>query len=123
MKITHLDHVTVQITDVERSRRFYRDVLGLREAPCPKTFDFVVLWFALADGQFLHLLLRPEPDTIGPRHFCLRVEDVNAAREHCHRHGLHIEETVRIPNADRFFVRDPDGNPPILHHRYTPEAL
>ncbi|HEX4588315.1 MAG TPA: VOC family protein, partial [Gemmataceae bacterium] len=30
MQVTYLDHVTVIVTEVERSRRFYRDVLGLR---------------------------------------------------------------------------------------------
>jgi catechol 2,3-dioxygenase-like lactoylglutathione lyase family enzyme len=109
MRISNLDHVTVIVTDVERSRQFYRDVLGLREVPPPYTFDFVVLWFDLG-GQFLHLLHKPQPDLISPRHFALGVTDAIAARDRCRRHGLTIDETVRIPNADRFFIRDPDGN-------------
>jgi len=40
----------------------------------------------------------------------LHVTDAQAARAHCRAHGLAVEETVRIPNADRFFIRDPDGN-------------
>ena len=109
MRVKTLDHVTVISTDVERSRQFYRDVLGLREVPPPYTFDFVVIWFDLG-GQYLHLLLKPEPDVLSPRHFALGVDDARAAREHCRKHGLTIDETVRIPNADRFFIRDPDGN-------------
>ncbi|MFO0808202.1 MAG: VOC family protein [Gemmataceae bacterium] len=109
MRVTHLDHVTVIVTDVARSRAFYRDVLGLREVPPPHTFDFVALWFDLG-GQYLHLLHKPQPDTISPRHFALHVEDVKAWRDHCRTHGLAVEETVSIPNADRFFIRDPDGN-------------
>lgn len=109
MRVTHLDHVTVIITDVERSRQFYRDVLGLREVAPPYTFDFVVNWFDLG-GQYLHLLHKPHADTISSRHFALHVVDVMSARDHCRAHGLDIEETVRIPNADRFFIRDPDGN-------------
>ena len=38
--VTLIDHVSVLITDVERSRRFYRDVLGLKEIARPRTFDF-----------------------------------------------------------------------------------
>jgi catechol 2,3-dioxygenase-like lactoylglutathione lyase family enzyme len=110
LQVTNLDHVSVIITDVERSRRFYRDVFGLSEVPPPYTFDFAVVWFALNESQYLHLLLKPGPDTLSPRHFALHVDDVQAARDHCRAHGLAIEETVRIPNADRFFVRDPDGN-------------
>jgi catechol 2,3-dioxygenase-like lactoylglutathione lyase family enzyme len=110
LHLTRLDHVSVLITDVERSRRFYTDVLGLREVPPPHTFDFIVLWFALNEEQYVHLLLKPQPDTISPRHFALHVTDAQAARAHCRAHGLAVEETVRIPNADRFFIRDPDGN-------------
>jgi catechol 2,3-dioxygenase-like lactoylglutathione lyase family enzyme len=109
MQVTCLDHVTVIVTDVERSRRFYSDLLGLREVPPPYTFDFVVVWFDLG-GQYLHLLLKPQPDLISPRHFALGIANAGAARDHCRRLGLPIEETVRIPNADRFFIRDPDGN-------------
>jgi catechol 2,3-dioxygenase-like lactoylglutathione lyase family enzyme len=107
--ITHLDHCSVLITDVERSRRFYRDLLGLREIKKPRTFDFVVVWFDL-NGQQLHLLLKDKPDTVSPRHFALRVTDAAAAREHCRAHGIRTEETTPIPGADRFFIHDPDGN-------------
>jgi catechol 2,3-dioxygenase-like lactoylglutathione lyase family enzyme len=109
VQVTYLDHVTVVVTDVDRSRRFYRDVLGLREVPPPYTFDFVVVWFDL-EGQYLHLLLKPEADTLSPRHFALGVADAVAARDRCRANDLAIDETVRIPNADRFFIRDPDGN-------------
>jgi catechol 2,3-dioxygenase-like lactoylglutathione lyase family enzyme len=107
--ITHLDHCSVLITDVDRSRRFYHDLLGLREIAKPRTFDFVVVWFDLG-GQHLHLLLKDRPDTPSPRHFALRVADAAAARAHFAAHHVPVEETTPIPGADRFFVHDPDGN-------------
>src|SRR6516164_3454463 len=108
-EILKLDHCSVLITDVERSRRFYGEVLGLREIAKPRTFDFVVVWFDLGD-QHLHLLHRPQPDTRGPRHFALRVPDAVAARAHLHGHGIRTDEATPIPGADRFFLSDPDGN-------------
>src|SRR4051794_22397172 len=102
-EITHVDHVSVLITDLARSRRFYRDVLGLREIARPKTFDFSVIWFEFG-GQQLHLLLKPQPDTVSPRHFALRVKDAQAAREHFRRLGVATQETTPIPHCDRFFV-------------------
>ena len=68
LQILQIDHCSVIIADVERSRRFYRDVLGLTEIHKPRTFDFVVVWFDLGN-QHLHLLLKDEPDTLSPRHF------------------------------------------------------
>ncbi len=107
--VTQVDHCSVIITDVERSRRFYRDVLHLREIHKPRTFDFVVVWFQLGDTQ-LHLLLKEKPDTLSPRHFALRVDDCAAARAYFQRLGIPTDETTPIPGADRFFIFDPDGN-------------
>jgi catechol 2,3-dioxygenase-like lactoylglutathione lyase family enzyme len=109
LRIVQIDHCSIVITDVERSRRFYRDVLGLTEIHKPRTFDFTVLWFDLGN-QHLHLLLKKEPDSISPRHVALRVADVAAARSYFHDHGVATEETTPIPGADRFFIADPDGN-------------
>jgi glyoxylase I family protein len=109
LQVTQLDHASIIITDVERSRRFYRDVLGLKEIAKPRTFDFVVLWFDLGN-QHIHLLLKDRPDTLSPRHFALRVADVAAARSYFRERGVKTEETTPIPGADRFFIHDPDGN-------------
>lgn len=106
---TQLDHVSVIITDVARSRRFYGELLGLREIARPRTFDFIVVWYDLGN-QHLHLLLKPQQDTISPRHFALRVADVVAARLYLKEHGVQVDETTPIPGADRFFIHDPDGN-------------
>ena len=108
-RVLQIDHVSVVVTDVERSRRFYRDLLGLKEIAKPRTFDFVVLWFDLGN-QHLHLLLKDRPDTLSPRHFALRVADAAAARAWFQSHGVPTQETTLIPGADRFFVADPDGN-------------
>jgi catechol 2,3-dioxygenase-like lactoylglutathione lyase family enzyme len=109
LSVTQFDHVSVLVTDLGRSRHFYRDVLGLREIAKPRTFDFEVLWFDLGSQQ-LHLLKRPDPDTRSPRHFALRVPDVKAARTHFRSLGIDIQETTPIPGCDRFFVWDPDEN-------------
>jgi len=109
LPVTHIDHCSVIITDEAASRRFYGEQLGLLEIPAPKSFDFVALWYDLG-GTYLHLLMKPERDTISPRHFCLHVSDIAAARAHVTTQGIRIDETVKIPRADRFFIRDPDGN-------------
>ncbi len=106
---SQIDHVSVIITDIERSRRFYRDLLGLKEIAKPRTFTFSVLWFALGNHQ-LHLLLKDQADSISPRHFALRVADVASARGYFAEKSVPIQETTPIPGADRFFIFDPDGN-------------
>jgi catechol 2,3-dioxygenase-like lactoylglutathione lyase family enzyme len=38
------------------------------------------------------------------------VADVEQARSYFRSRGVAVEETTPIPGADRFFIRDPDGN-------------
>jgi len=124
MHITHIDHCTVLVTNLEAARAFYGGILDLKEIAPPREFDFVALWYDLG-GQYLHLLLKPNPDTISPRHFCLQVADISAARAHMQKLGVPMDETVKIAAADRFFVRDPDGNRIELlqwERPYTPDS-
>ncbi|WP_331376141.1 DUF4440 domain-containing protein [Sinorhizobium chiapasense] len=77
-----LHHVSLPVSNLEQSRRFYRDVVGLRERDRP-AFDFDGAWFQFGAGQ-LHLIVhkdRPSPPTfragkpVDSRdiHFALRV--------------------------------------------------
>jgi catechol 2,3-dioxygenase-like lactoylglutathione lyase family enzyme len=109
MQITQIDHCSVIITDVARSRHFYSAVLGLTEIAKPWTFDFVVVWYDLGN-QHLHLLLKDRPDTLSARHVALRVSDAANARAYFRKAGIAIQDTTPIPGADRFFIADPDGN-------------
>ncbi len=109
LPVTHIDHCSVIIADVTRARRFYGGKLGLKEIAPPRTFDFVVVWYDLG-GTYLHLLLKQQADSVSARHFCLAVADIAQARAHVQEQGIPIEETVKIPCADRFFIHDPDGN-------------
>ncbi|CAN5620279.1 VOC family protein [soil metagenome] len=106
---THIDHCTVIVTDAVRTRHFYGTLLGLTEIAPPREFDFLAIWYDLG-GSYLHLLVKPLPDTPSPRHFCLRVDDLAAARRDLTSKGLAIADTVKIAAADRFFIADPDGN-------------
>ena len=119
LEVHHLDHCSILITDVERSRKFYGDLLGLKELNPPRTFNFTVLWFDLGN-QHLHLLKRGQADPPSPRHFALRVRDVAAARMYFHERGIPVEETTPFPGSDRFFISDPDGNRIEIIQWYRP---
>lgn len=109
LDVTYLDHVSVIITEIQRSRKFYTEVLGLKEMPKPASFKFVALWFDLG-GQQLHLLQKPQPESVSPRHFALSVKDAEAARAYFRERGVATAETTVIPGCDRFFISDPDQN-------------
>ena len=112
MRFSQLHHCGVVVQDLERSAAFYRDVLGLTEIAIPSTFPAAglrVRWFHLG-SQHVHILLGSESSPLSQRHMALQVDDASAARVRLQARNIETEETVPIPGADRFFIRDPDGN-------------
>jgi len=119
LQIEGIHHHSVVVSDLNRARAFYREVLGLEEVPTPPTFNFAVAWFALGDGQQLHLLRADQAEAPGARHIALHTADTAAARAQLRGLGHRVDETTPIPGADRFFTSDPDGNRIELIHWST----
>lgn len=114
MKILELNHVAIAVRDVERSRAFYRDVVGLPVIPRP-AFPFPGEWFRLGTHQQLHLIGDREADagrgTSMDGHFALRVEDAGEVAARLERLGVPFRGPGRRPDgAVQVFVTDPDGN-------------
>ncbi len=87
MQIEAIHHVSLTVTDLERSRRFYRDTLNLTEITRPG-FDFPGAWFQVGSAQQLHLIVHSRPTfrTGKPLetrdlHFAVRVADYGATVE------------------------------------------
>jgi glyoxylase I family protein len=60
MQIDSLHHIALTVTDLERSRRFYHEIVGLTEIPRPP-FSFPGAWFAVGEtGQQLHLIVHTD---------------------------------------------------------------
>jgi catechol 2,3-dioxygenase-like lactoylglutathione lyase family enzyme len=100
------------VQNLDRAAAFYREVLGLTEIAIPSTFKpagLNVRWFRLGSQQ-IHILMGAENQPFSQQHMALQVDDAQAARLWMKEKGIDIEETILIPNADRFFIRDPDSN-------------
>lgn len=122
IEITDLHHVSIPVTNLERSRAFYRKVLGLSEIERP-AFAFAGAWFGLGDRQ-LHLIVHDKP-TLRTRgidshdvHFALRVRsyrDMLAFLESQGYSGNAADETKRLrenpvgkAGFPQAFILDPD---------------
>ena len=110
-------HVSLVVTDLARARRFYAEVLGLKELERPG-FEFPGAWFDLGNAQ-LHLIVHDTPRSlrgtteIASRdgHLALRVQDYAAMVERLRAHGVAFLE--RPHNATpwaQIHLTDPDGN-------------
>lgn len=112
MIIKELNHVAIYITDVERSRAFYREVLCLESMPRPN-FNFPGAWFRLG-SQELHLIAEFGgcPFQNHERnHFALRVDDIDSWESHLRKVNASYAPRKRRPDgAIQIFLSDPDGN-------------
>jgi glyoxylase I family protein len=119
VKVTRVLHVSVDVPGaLDETRRFYADVLGLDEADRPD-LGIPGAWETIGNGAQLHLI-ECEPSTgehINPMdpHFCVGVEDLDAAVEELQARGI---EHVRIGEgqSSQVWIRDPAGNVIELQH-------
>jgi glyoxylase I family protein len=112
MQLSRIQHCSLVVQNLDRAAAFYRDILGLTEIIIPSTFKpagLNVRWFRLGSQQ-IHILLGTENQPLSQGHLALQVDDAQAARLWMKEKGIDIEETILIPGADRFFIRDPDSN-------------
>jgi catechol 2,3-dioxygenase-like lactoylglutathione lyase family enzyme len=118
LEISALNHVAVCVTDLARSKRFYSEVLGLKEVERP-AFPFDGAWYELADGSQFHLIVHAQPLTLRGTtridlrdgHIAFRVEDFEGAVAQLQAAG--VECVVRPENVTpwkQIYVTDPDGN-------------
>ena len=114
MKITgHFDHFNINVTDLDRSIRFYRDALGLTELKRKEAADGSFILVYLTDGSGFRLELtwlrdHSQPYELGENesHLCLRVEgDYDEAHRYHREMGCVCYENEAM---GLYFIHDPD---------------
>jgi len=139
MEIKRIDHYSIRTLDVEATREFYTEIIGLRVGPRPP-FDFPGLWLyngeppaALdhAGGNFgiVHVMGvdrdNPQalidymgganPDTqLGSTgaldHVALAVTGRASMLERCRRNDVrYFERAVPVVGLHQVFIKDPNG--------------
>jgi len=112
MKIRELNHVALHVADLEASRRFYGELLGLEEIARP-AFKFPGAWYRYGVHQELHLIV--DAELTGPRgtgtHHALEVDSIEAAAAHLQKVGIAFRGVNNRPDgAQQIFFQDPDGH-------------
>ncbi|MDZ4814970.1 MAG: VOC family protein [Verrucomicrobiota bacterium] len=121
MKIERLQHAMLVCKDVEKSKKFYKEVLRLEEierklvnAPHDGAwFKMDNTRFHLAEYKDGHPRIRPEiaSDVVWDNHIAFEVDDIEAWKEHFDK--LQVPCVVGKLGGDfmkQLYVRDPDNH-------------
>lgn len=127
LRITELDHIVLNVDDIERSLKFYIETLGLQGERVSEFREGKVGFpsVRINAGTIIDLFPRKEPVAIPPgeknngnlNHFCMVVEtgDFAGALEHLKARGVTIREGPvsrwgARGRATSVYFLDPDGN-------------
>lgn len=123
MPLGRLQHFTIEPQDLERTRDFYVDVLGLEVGERPP-LDFPGYWLYSGGVATVHLMGTRKPregivvrgterkyeDTGRLDHIAFAASDVAGVRNRLEAKGVEFRESIVPRTGDtQFFLYDPDG--------------
>ena len=111
-----IHHVSMIISNIEQSIRFYCTVLELEIDPSRPKMSSEGLWLTINAQQQIHLLLTDDPyksvkrpEHAGlDRHVALKVNDLKAIMMRLDKHGIAYKMSQSGRQA--LFCHDPDNN-------------
>ena len=128
MPIDQLQHVNIRCADVERTKDFYVQILGLRVGERPP-FQSTGYWLYLGDQPVVHLVQCGPGESIEPGsgrldHVAFRGVDLDGMRQTLHAAGVPFREAV-VPRDQtvQIFLHDPDGLMLELTFERLPDAV
>ena len=119
--VERVDYIRVPVTDMPKANHFYGEVLGLERNPNSPGDD----WVEYETGNVTLAVMTPhthdyEFTPLPPGTIALRVPDVAEAKEKLEAAGVQVNEMWDSGVCHGAGLRDPAGNPILLHHRYKP---
>jgi glyoxylase I family protein len=111
-----LHHASLLVSDLAKARAFYEGVLGLQPDTNRPQMSFDGVWYNIAPGQQIHLLVLPNPDAGShrpshggrDRHVALAVNDMAKVLACLDKAGVAYTQSQSGRHA--VFCRDPDQN-------------
>lgn len=108
-------HISFSVSDLERSQRFYEDILGLAKIPRPD-LGLPGAWYGAGSSE-VHLIARPDgvdvgtgPPSLSPlaNHQAFAIEDYAECLQFLESRGVEVLSTSS--ERGQMWIRDPDGN-------------
>lgn len=117
IKSEKIHHISLNVTNLKKSKQFYKDVLCLEEINRPD-FLFPGAWFGIGDsGQQLHLIVH-SGETLRSRgldsrdgHFAMRVKSFEETIDWLEQKNVVYKANYNSHSGfQQIFVLDPDLN-------------
>ncbi len=120
MKIQGFNHIGINITDIEKSLAFYRDVLKANVQFSAKMDDCTITYLLLPSGERIELFdyygknktNPPEESQAGYRHIAIQVDDTDAWEEWLRQNEVPIvlaSTDIAALHVRVLLFKDPDG--------------
>ena len=113
MKVSHCLHTALLVTNLEKSERFYGEILGLTQVD--RVLKYPGVWYQVGDFQ-IHLMVDPTFVPVQTNlqkwgrnpHVALAVDDLGKAIATLQSYGCPSQMSASGRSA--CFTQDPDGN-------------
>jgi catechol 2,3-dioxygenase-like lactoylglutathione lyase family enzyme len=121
IEVLRVDYIRVPVTDMAEANHFYGELLGLERNPNSTADD----WVEYETSNVTLAVMTPhthdyEFTPLPPGILAFGVPDVAEAKAKLEAAGLQVNEMWDSGVCHGAGLRDPAGNPILLHHRYAP---
>jgi glyoxylase I family protein len=120
VNISSIEHIAINISDIQKSMDFYGRILGFQKLQSVDRGDCIIHYFQLPNSARLELFEYKKPgvmqaredSAVGLRHLAFQVEDVAAHEKELRASGVEITlSTCELPDlgARVLLFLDPNG--------------
>ncbi|SEI43987.1 Catechol 2,3-dioxygenase [Dyadobacter koreensis] len=106
------NHLALQVKDIEASKAFYKDIIGLKPVQVPDDLKAIRGWFDIGNGQMIHLLAGRTTPVVNDKngsHFSIFIDSIDQAEKFLTAKNLKFHKQVRFDKVTQIYFEDPDG--------------
>jgi catechol 2,3-dioxygenase-like lactoylglutathione lyase family enzyme len=109
-----LDHITIITKDLDETKIFYINVLGMKIDNNRPPFDFDGAWLALNERPVVHIIVNEEHSHSSHKptldHVAFRANNIESIKKRLDRYDISYEEKITPDNqVHQIFIVDPNG--------------
>ena len=109
---TGWNHMALQVKDLEASKTFYREIIGLKPVTVPDNLKAIRGWFDAGNGQMIHLLAGRTTPVVNDKdggHMAVFVASIAQSEKFLTEKNIKFHKQVRFDGVTQIYFADPDG--------------